>query len=144
MLFNSGAFAVFLPIVFLVYWWLRGEARRWWLLAGSYFFYGWWDWRFTGLLAIHTLVDYGCAIGIDRRRGAAGAKRFLLLSIATNLSVLGVFKYFNFFRESTLGLLAAFGLHADLPILNVILPLGISFYTFQTMSYTIDVYRGMK
>lgn len=144
MLFNSGAFAVFLPIVFLVYWCLRGEPRRWWLLAASYFFYGWWDWRFTGLLAVHTLVDYACAIGIDRKRGCPAAKRFLLLSVTINLIVLGLFKYFNFFRESTIGLLAAFGLRADVPTLNVILPLGISFYTFQTMSYTIDVYRGMK
>jgi len=144
MLFNSGAFAIFLPLVFVVYWSLRGDARRWWLLAASYFFYGWWDWRFTGLLAVHTLIDFGCALGIDRRRESPGAKRFLLLSIVTNLSVLGIFKYLNFFRNSFVGACAAFGWHVDAPTLHIILPLGVSFYTFQTMSYTIDVYRGMR
>ncbi len=142
MLFNSPGFAIFLPVMLAVYWSLRGRARRWALLLGSYFFYSWWDWRFTGLLVLHTLVDYGCALAIDRRRGLSGGRRFLCLSVATNLCVLCVFKYLNFFRESVAALLTTFGFTPHLGALDIALPLGVSFYTFQTMSYTIDVYRG--
>lgn len=143
MLFNSGAFAIFLPLVFVVYWTLRGGARRWWLLAASYFFYAWWDWRFVGLLIVHTLTDYAFALLIEGRRASLSGKRFLVASLTANLGVLCAFKYFNFFRDSLAAMFASIGWHADLPTLNFILPLGISFYTFQTMSYTIDVYRGL-
>lgn len=144
MLFNSPAFALFLPVMLVAYWSLRGTGRRWSLLIGSYFFYSWWDWRFCSLLALSTLVDYFCAQGIDRTSERARKKSFLLLSIGTNLGVLATFKYFNFFRDSAETLLSTFGIANDLPMLNVVLPMGISFYTFQTMSYTIDVYRGAK
>ncbi len=142
MLFNSAAFAVFLPLMLAVYWALRGSARRWALLIGSYVFYSWWDWRFTGLLLLSTLVDYACARAMEQRKGRGSRKRFLLASICTNLGVLATFKYFNFFCDSAAALLGTVGLSSDLPTLSVILPMGISFYTFQTMSYTIDVYRG--
>jgi len=143
MLFNSAAFAVFLPVMLILYWSLHRSLRRWALLLGSYVFYSWWDWRFTALLVAHTFVDWRCALAINRRRGRPGARRFLLLSVATNLSVLAVFKYLHFFRDSVATALAALGFPSDLPALNIVLPLGISFYTFQTMSYTIDVYRGL-
>jgi len=142
MLFNSLAFAVFFPVVLVVYWALR--APRWqnpFLLAASLFFYGWWDWRFLSLLVVSSLVDYGCALAIAgaRRRGATG-KPWLLVSLVVNLGLLGVFKYYDFFVGSAEQLWAAIGWRPDL--LRVVLPVGISFYTFQTMSYTIDVYRG--
>lgn len=144
MLFNSSAFALFLPVMLVAYWSLRGTGRRWSLLIGSYFFYSWWDWRFCGLLALSTLVDYFCAQRIERCKGAARKRSLLFLSIGTNLGVLATFKYFNFFRDSAGALLSTLGIASDLPVLNVVLPMGISFYTFQTMSYTIDVYRGAR
>jgi alginate O-acetyltransferase complex protein AlgI len=144
MLFNSAAFALFLPVMLATYWSLRGSGRRWSLLIGSYFFYAWWDWRFCSLLALSTLVDYGCARAIERADVRSRKKSLLLLSIGTNLGVLATFKYFNFFSDGAATLLSTFGITGDLPTLNVILPMGISFYTFQTMSYTIDVYRGAK
>ncbi len=144
MLFNSAHFAIFLPVMLLVYWSLKGNARRWALLAGSYYFYSVWDWRFTSLLIISTVVDYLCGLALERH-AALGRRRLILgVSMATNLGILGGFKYFNFFRDSAAGVLGACGLHAHLPTLDVILPMGISFYTFQSMSYTIDVYRGMR
>ena len=88
MLFNSAAFAVFLPVMLAVYWGLRGSARRWALLLGSYFFYSWWDWRFTGLLLLSTVVDWGCALAIDRRTDPTVRKRFLLVSVVANLGIL--------------------------------------------------------
>ncbi len=142
MLFNSIAFACFLPLMLALYWSLRGSPRRWALLLGSYFFYSWWDWRFTSLLLISTFVDYSCGRALERRVGRTGRKRFLIISICTNLGILATFKYFNFFRDSAAALFGILGMGADLPTLDLILPLGISFYTFQTMSYTIDVYRG--
>ena len=143
MLFNSPAFAVFLPVMLTVYWMLRGDARRWALLAGSYFFYSWWDWRFTSLLIISTVVDFACGRALGRRTGAGARRALLATSIVTNLGILATFKYFNFFRDSATAMLGALGLSAPLPALDVLLPMGISFYTFQSMSYTIDVYRGM-
>jgi len=142
VLFNSLAFAVFFPIVFALYWLLRTPARQNRLLVlASLFFYGWWDWRFVSLILISTLVDYTCAlkIGAARRRDQSG-KGWLRLSLFANLGLLGVFKYFDFFIGSAESLWTAIGWRPDL--LKVVLPVGISFYTFQTMSYTIDVYRG--
>ncbi len=146
MLFNSPAFAVFLPIMLALYWSVRGSSRRAVLLAGSYLFYAWWDWRFLALLLISTVVDFLCARALERTRshetGPTRAKSLLAVSVITNLGILASFKYFNFFRDSVAAGLAAFGVSTDLPALDVMLPMGISFYTFQTMSYTIDVYRG--
>ncbi len=141
MLFNSVQFLLFFVTFAALYWALPGRARNGLLLAGSYLFYGMWDWRFLSLLALSTGVDY--AVGrklassqTDRRR-----KVLLTVSIAVNLGMLGVFKYLNFFAASFASLLDNVGLAPNRPLLNVLLPVGISFYTFQTMSYTIDVYR---
>jgi len=144
MLFNSPAFAIFLPVMLLVYWSLRGRSRQWALLAGSYLFYSWWDWRFTGLLVFSTAVDYFCGLALTRQTAERRRKGLVALSVIVNLGVLASFKYFNFFRDSTAALLALFGITHHLPTLDVVLPMGISFYTFQSMSYTIDVYRGMR
>lgn len=103
----------------------------------SYVFYGWWDWRFLSLIFISSLVDYWCGVKMS-----TGKKLYLTLSLAFNLGLLGFFKYFNFFIESAADLISAIGFQPHLSTLNLILPVGISFYTFQTMSYTIDVYRG--
>jgi len=142
VLFNSAAFAVFLPIVLVVYWSLRSTRQQnLFLLAASLFFYGWWDWRFLSLIALSTCVDYGCALSIERERERGGTgRRWVTASLVSNLGILGVFKYYDFFVESAEPLWAALGWRPDL--LHVVLPIGISFYTFQTLSYTIDVYRG--
>jgi len=144
MQFTSPIFALFLPLMLAVYWQLRGDARRWALLVGSCVFYGWWDWRFLGLLGLSTVVDYCVALAIDRRRGTPAARSILCVSVVVNLGILAAFKYFNFFRDSAQAALAAMGFDVALPTLDVLLPAGISFYTFQTMSYTIDVYRGER
>ena len=140
MIFNSWEYFVFLPFVLGLYYILNRQAQNVWLLVASYFFYGWWDWRFCSLLLISTLVDYGCGLAMgrypDRKR------TWLMGSIVTNLGILGFFKYFNFFVDTAGVAISALGFEPNLPVLSVILPVGISFYTFQTMSYTIDVYRG--
>lgn len=141
MLFNTPTFAVFLVIVLALYFSLRHRAQNLMLLVASYIFYGWWDWRFLSLIFISTVVDFCCARGIARARDTGGGKGLLILSVAFNLGMLGFFKYFDFFAGSLYDLLATFGLSTDRWYLNIILPVGISFYTFQTMSYTIDVYR---
>ena len=148
MLFNSLVFPCFFAIVYVIYLALQGQ-RRWQnalLLIASYVFYGWWDARFTLLLALSTGADFllGRALGAMPRTDAyqGRRKRLLLSSLAINLSILGFFKYFNFFSTSTTALLRSFGMNADALTINVILPVGISFYTFQTLSYTIDIYRG--
>jgi D-alanyl-lipoteichoic acid acyltransferase DltB (MBOAT superfamily) len=117
------------------------------LLGASYFFYGWWDWRFLGLLALSTVIDFLLGRAIDRiEAGSAGALRrrrlLIVLSVVTNLSILGFFKYFNFFADSATAVLRAIGFEPDWVTLEIILPVGVSFYTFQSLSYTIDVYRG--
>ena len=145
MLFNSLAYWLFLPVVFLVYWELqkcRLRVQNLFLLAASYVFYGWWDWRFLLLIVASSLTDFLAGWKIHQARSDAGRKLFLALSLLVNLGLLGFFKYFNFFIASTARLLGEFGMQPHLPVLNVILPVGISFYTFQTLSYTIDIYRG--
>ncbi len=142
MLFNEPAFALFLPLVLLLYYASSTERRRWLLLGASYFFYGWWDWRFCGLVILSTVVDYACGLSIAAATNVRRRKTFLGLSIAVNLSLLSTFKYFNFFADSACGLLQNIGFEPHIPTLEIILPVGISFYTFQTLSYTIDVYRG--
>ncbi len=145
MLFNSFDFAVFLPIVFLLYHGLgsrRRQAQNVLLLIASYIFYGWWDWRFLSLIFISTLVDYGVGLALDSTSEVSRRKLFLALSLTANLGILGFFKYFNFFADNAAAMFHAFGLTLNTGTLHIILPVGISFYTFQTLSYSIDVYRG--
>lgn len=188
MLFNSFEFLLFLPIVFLFYWFVfqkNIKVQNAFLLLASYVFYGWWDWRFLGLIIASSAIDYWCGLKLSTVDGPLstadstssrikdskigfqnpdvstnqlstvdrglltnitslfqGRKRYLTLSIAFNLTLLGFFKYFNFFIESATEFITLLGFQAHSSTLNLILPVGISFYTFQTMSYTIDVYRG--
>ncbi|MCB0754827.1 MAG: MBOAT family protein, partial [Flavobacteriales bacterium] len=144
MLFNSIEFAVFLPIVFLLYWFpLKGKLRlqNVLLLVASYVFYGWWDWRFLSLIAFSSLVDYLVGIGLSNSNNSFRRKLLLTISIAVNLGFLGFFKYFNFFSESFSEAFTLLGQPFEPTRLNIVLPVGISFYTFQTLSYSIDVYR---
>jgi alginate O-acetyltransferase complex protein AlgI len=142
VLFNSFAFLIFLPLVAATYALLPPRARRYLLLAASFLFYGWWDWRFLGLMAATALVDFAIARALDAEPRPRRRLWLLRLSLASNLGVLGLFKYFGFFVDSALALAAALGLEAARPALEIVLPVGISFYTFQALSYTIDVYRG--
>ena len=142
MLFNSFIFWAFFAVVLLVYRRLKHRGQNRLLLVASYVFYGYWDWRFLSLILLSTVVDYYVAIGIESSSDARRRKRLLCGSMLTNLGLLGVFKYFGFFAEEAVRVLNAVGMPASLPSLQVVLPVGISFYTFQTMSYTIDVYRG--
>jgi alginate O-acetyltransferase complex protein AlgI len=141
MLFNSTQFLVFLPIVLLVASALTIRWRNVFLLVASYYFYGCWDWRFLALLMATTMIDYWVGRQISASADPQARKRILLLSISANLGVLGFFKYYNFFVSSAISLLESLGLHASAPALSIVLPVGVSFYTFQSMSYTIDVYR---
>ncbi|MGI9627797.1 MAG: MBOAT family O-acyltransferase, partial [Longimicrobiales bacterium] len=144
MLFNSLAFFVFLPVVVAIYWRLPHRGQNRFLLAASYLFYGWWDWRFLGLIALSTVVDFyvGQRVHDTREERPDKAKRWVALSVATNLGILASFKYFNFFTESAGALLSAIGFGVEPVLLSIILPVGISFYTFQTISYSVDIYRG--
>jgi D-alanyl-lipoteichoic acid acyltransferase DltB (MBOAT superfamily) len=140
--FNSIAFLVFFPIVWAAYWLLRSPGQRLPLIAlASFFFYGWWDWRFLSLIGLSIAVDYGCGLALGRTDRDARRRLILGLSLGVNLGVLALFKYFDFFAESASDLLGVLGFAADRITLELILPLGISFYTFQTLAYTIDVYR---
>jgi D-alanyl-lipoteichoic acid acyltransferase DltB (MBOAT superfamily) len=142
MLFNSYVFWAFFALVLILYRWLPHRGQNWMLLAASYVFYGAWDWRFLSLLMLSTFVDYLMAIQIGKRKDQRLRKVLLGISCGLNLSLLGFFKYFNFFERELTDLLAMIGLKFMGPTLDIVLPVGISFYTFQTMSYTIDVYRG--
>lgn len=145
MLFNSPEYAVFLMVVVVGYLHLSHRGQNLLLLAASYLFYAHWDWRFLSLIIVSTAVDFtaGRRIRRARRRGAPAAMRgWLVASLVTNLGILAAFKYHGFFAENLNAVLATVGLETSLPVLNVILPVGISFYTFQTLSYTIDVFRG--
>jgi D-alanyl-lipoteichoic acid acyltransferase DltB (MBOAT superfamily) len=144
MLFNSLDFAIFLPIVFLLYWFVAQKnlkLQNALIVLASYVFYGWWDWRFLSLIIFSTVVDY--LIGQRLRTEDKQSKRKLLLwtSIIVNLGFLGFFKYYNFFLENFVDAFSLFGMKINANSLNIILPVGISFYTFQTLSYTIDVYK---
>lgn len=141
MLFNSTQFLIFFPIVFIFYHLLDHKSQNQLLLIASYIFYGAWDYRFLSLLMFTTLMDYGFSLVLDGTRSDRIRKLCLWISVVANLGILGFFKYFNFFAENLVTLFAEFGIKADLIALNIVLPLGISFYTFQSMSYTIDVYR---
>ncbi len=145
MLFNSLEFAVFLPLVFALYWLLQSygtRAQNLLLLVASYVFYGWWDWRFLALIALSSLVDFGVGLFLTRPLGEWPRRVALLFSVVANLGLLGAFKYYNFFIDNLSGAFQFFGHPVTLNHARLILPVGISFYTFQTMSYTIDVYRG--
>ncbi len=145
MLFNSLAFLVFLPIVFSLYWFVFRKQLRYQnilILIASYVFYGWWDWRFLILILGSTLLDFYLGIKINQSENHNRRKRFLILSLVFNIGVLGIFKYFNFFKDNFEILLNSLGFKPDFITLEILLPVGISFYTFQTLSYSIDVYRG--
>ena len=144
MSFNSFEYFLFLPTVFLLYWFVfkRQKLQNLLLVVVSYFFYGWWDSRFLILIAFTSLCSYLTGILIWKMRQTGGGKFYAVLNIVVNLLVLGVFKYYNFFVESMVYLLSSFNVNTNLITLSIILPVGISFYTFQALSYTIDVYRG--
>jgi len=146
MLFNSLEFFLFLPIVFFLYWFFFNrniQLQNILLLVCSYIFYGWWDWRFLSLIAGSTIVDYFIGLKINGVDNIKYKKFLLWISISFNLSLLGFFKYFNFFIDSFIYLVSGIGFDfTSYWTLNIILPVGISFYTFQTMSYSLDIYYG--
>ncbi len=144
MLFNSVAFAFFLPITLLIYWCLW-RSVRWqnrWLLAISYLFYGWWDWRYLFLIAGCSCVNFLAGWGIAESRNRWVRRGLLTLCCTLCLAVLMVFKYYNFFIESFAAFFLLFGIEWHPLVLNIMLPVGISFFTFQALSYTIDVFLG--
>lgn len=145
MIFNSLEFGIFLPAVFLLYWFVVNKNihhQNILLVISSYIFYGWWDWRFLLLMAFSSLVDYFFSLELVKEKNTARRKTLLWICLGINLSVLFFFKYFNFFIDSFSSAFVFFGHHVEPRRLSIVLPVGISFYTFQTMSYTIDVYRG--
>ena len=142
MLFNSVVFLIYLPIIIGIFYLLKKTSyKKLFLIIASYVFYGYWDWRFLFLLLISTIVDFILAKKIDRTDDKKIRKRFLITSISINLGILAIFKYFNFFIASLVDMGHSVGYELDFVTLYIILPVGISFYTFQTMSYTIDVYN---
>jgi D-alanyl-lipoteichoic acid acyltransferase DltB (MBOAT superfamily) len=144
MLFNSIEFAIFLPIVFLLYWFVTNKslnAQNILLLIASYVFYGWWDWRFLFLLALLSLVNYFIGIGIENNETNRNRKIWFITGLITNIGVLGVFKYYNFFIDSFVDLVSLIGYDLSRSTTKIILPLGISFYVFLSLSYVIDIYK---
>ena len=144
MLFNSIEFAIFLPLVFGLYWLIANKSlklQNLLLLAASYLFYGWWDWRFLSLIAFSSLVDFFIGISLGKTNNEQKRKLLLFASIAVNLGFLGFFKYFNFFADNFASAFTLFGSSFNPARLEIILPVGISFYTFQTLSYSIDIFR---
>ena len=146
MLFNSVEFLLFLPIVFVLYWFVfdkKLKHQNLLILVSSYVFYGWWDYRFLSLILLSTIVDYFIGLGISNQASLKNKRILLWCSVLFNLGVLGFFKYYNFFIDSWIDLFSSVGYDIkSVWTLNIILPVGISFYTFQTMSYTIDIYKG--
>ena len=144
MLFPTITFAVFFLLVFVGNWLLMPRPRLWkpFILLASLVFYGWWEWRFVLLLAFSAVANQLFATAIERTAGAAARKWLLAAAVALNLGVLGWFKYYGFFVTSVVNFLGVFHLNADLPLLRIVLPVGISFLTFRVLSYVIDVYRG--
>jgi len=144
MLFNSIDFAIFLPIVFLLYWFVANKnlkLQNLLIVISSYVFYGWWDWRFLSLILFSTIVDFLVGLMLSKEENETKRKALLWTSILVNLGFLGFFKYYNFFIENFTTAFSFFGNEIQPNSLNIILPVGISFYTFQTLSYSIDVYR---
>src|SRR5512139_2965202 len=142
MIFNSFIFWAFFAVVVAVYWRLPQRGQNLLLLVASYVFYGYWNWKFLGLLFASTLVDYYVSTRIASSQSQQRRRRLIVLSMVANLTFLGYFKYFGFFVTEFGNLLTSLGFHPHFPVLSIVLPVGISFYTFQSMSYTIDVYRG--
>jgi D-alanyl-lipoteichoic acid acyltransferase DltB (MBOAT superfamily) len=143
MLFNSLVFWVFFPVFFSLYFLTKGTLRLWICLGASYLFYGWWDWRFLGLIALLTGLNYWCGLKIAESEGGSGwRKHYVTFSVICSLVILGFFKYFNFFIGSFEAVATELGFGFSYGTMSIILPVGISFYTFQTMSYTIDLYRN--
>ncbi len=143
MLFDSPIYFVFLIPVVLIYWRLGRREQNIFLLCASYFFYGWWDWRFLALMISSTLVDFLIAQRITPESGNVNRRKWLIFSLILNFSILGTFKYFNFFVDSFSTMLGTFGVHnIPLPLIRILLPPGISFYTFQEVAYIVDVYKG--
>jgi D-alanyl-lipoteichoic acid acyltransferase DltB (MBOAT superfamily) len=150
MLFNSLEFAIFLPIVFIIYWFVLQKnlkLQNLFIVVVSYIFYGWWDYRFLFLIALTSLCSWLSGVLIEKVRERStppnwfSAKTILISNIVLNLAILGFFKYYNFFVDSFIDLFALFGITLQSSTLSIILPVGISFYTFQALSYSIDVYR---
>ena len=144
MLFNSIDFAIFLPIVFILYWFVTNKnlkLQNLLIVISSYIFYGWWDWRFLSLILFSTILDYSIGISLSKQVNQNKRKMLLWISILMNLGFLGFFKYYNFFLANFITAFSFFGTEINANSLNIILPVGISFYTFQTLSYTIDVYK---
>jgi len=146
MLFNTLDFALYLPIFFILYWFVFSKNIRLQnllILVGSYVFYGWWDYRFLALIVFSTVLDFiiGIRLYDNIKRGGKSKKLYLLLSLLINIGFLGFFKYYNFFLDNFKNAFSFFGYEFTSSSLNIILPVGISFYTFQTLSYTIDIYR---
>jgi alginate O-acetyltransferase complex protein AlgI len=145
MLFNSIDFALFFPIVFVLYWFVTHKnikLQNLLIVLASYIFYGWWDWKFLSLILFSTLIDYLIGIGLQKQVNVNNRKILLFTSIFINLGFLGVFKYYNFFIDNFISAFTYFGANIKPNTLSIILPVGISFYTFQTLSYSIDVYKN--
>ena len=150
MLFNSLEFAIFLPLVFMIYWFVLQKnlkLQNLFIVVVSYIFYGWWDYRFLFLIALTSFCSWLSGVLIEKVRTRStpptwfSTKTLLISNITLNLAILGFFKYYNFFVDSFIDLFGAFGITLQSSTLNIILPVGISFYTFQALSYSIDVYR---
>lgn len=144
MLFNSIDFAIFLPIVFILYWFVTNKnlkLQNLLIVVASYIFYGWWDWRFLSLILFSTIIDYSIGLKLKSEQHSTKRKILLWTSILVNLGFLGFFKYYNFFLDNFTTAFSFFGSEINVSSLNIILPVGISFYTFQTLSYTIDVFK---
>lgn len=144
MLFNSLAFACFMPVVFVLYWFVTSGRLRMqnaMLVLASYFFYACWDWRFLGLLLFSTVLDYVSGIQIHKTENKSVRRFWFVLSIVVNVGLLGILKYYDFFATSFVALFQNFGITISLPTLHLVLPIGISFYTFHGLSYIIDVYN---
>ena len=145
MLFNSIEFALFLPLVFIAYWFIAPKnlkAQNIIILLSSYVFYGWWDWRFLILIIFSSAIDYSIGLKLSETTNQKDRKLLLYTSLFVNLGVLGFFKYYNFFLESFSDAFTLFGQSLGTSRLDIILQIGISFYNFQTLRYTIDVYRN--
>jgi alginate O-acetyltransferase complex protein AlgI len=144
MLFNSIEFAIFLPIVFILYWFVTAKnlkAQNILLLIASYVFYGWWDWRFLLLLALLSITNYSIGIGIEKNETNKKRKVWFIAGLIINIGVLGVFKYYNFFIDGFIDLVSLIGYNLQRSTIKIILPLGISFYVFLSLSYIIDIYK---
>jgi len=145
MLFNSLEFAVFMPIVFIIYWFVTNKnlkLQNLLIVAASYFFYGWWDWRFLSLIIFSTLVDFSIGLALEKQKSQIKRKILLWISVLINLGFLGIFKYYNWFLDSLYEVVPGLQVVMGFNTLDILLPVGISFYTFQTLSYTIDIYKN--